>query len=66
MGHYLVFGRRYSPVFSLKASGEQSKAVCSKYDPMHGIGSTSQEFKKVRIVRELTISSSPQGGKSGF
>ena len=57
MGHCFVFHRPYSPVLGLRPSGEQSKGMSSKYDPTHGIGSTSQESKKVWIVGELTPSS---------
>jgi len=61
MGYSLVFGRSYSPVLDLRPSGEQSKGMCSKYGPLYGIGSTSQEFEKVEIGEELTPSSHFQG-----
>ena len=61
MGHSLVFGRPCSPVLGLRPSGEQSRDMCSKYDPTRGIGSTLQESGKVGIVVELILSSYFQG-----
>ena len=63
MGHSLVFGRACSPVLGLRPSGEQSRGICSKYDPTHGIGSTLQESGKVGIVVELILLSYFQGQK---
>ena len=57
MGHSLVFSRPYSPVLELRPSGEHSKNMCSKDGLMHGIRSTYQEFRKVKIGWKLTPSS---------
>jgi len=64
MGHSLIFGRLCSPVLGLRPSGEQSRDMGLKYDPTYGIGSTFQEFRKVRIVIELILSSYFQGHES--
>jgi len=33
MGHSLIFNKPYSSVLGLRLSGEQSRGMCSKYDP---------------------------------
>ena len=55
MDNCLVFGRPCSPVLSLRPIGEQCKGTYSKYDPTYGIGSTTQESRKFRIVRNPFI-----------
>ena len=66
MGHSLVFGRSYSLVLDLRLTGERSKGMYSNCDLMHGIGSKSQRFGKVRIGGELTLHHVFKRGKSRF
>jgi len=61
MGHSLVYVRLHSLVLELRPSSEQSKGMCSKYDPTYDIKSTSRVPGKVGIVGELTSLSFFQG-----